>query len=146
MYRQRPFGVRVKCASRRTEAAGLACFFSLSLVVAVAPAQVRETTTVEVVEVPVYVGANGEPVLSLTRENFQLFVNGKLQPIEYFDTSLKTEDDVRTVLSLPVIATIPLLTQTMGDVRVRARLRWSFTAGAAAIVIAIATIVWRFRG
>ncbi|PYR76538.1 MAG: hypothetical protein DMF86_11890 [Acidobacteria bacterium] len=66
--------------------------------------------------------------------------------IEYFDTSLKTEDDVRTVLSLPVIATIPLLTQTMGDVRVRARLRWSFTAGAAAIVIAIATIVWRFRG
>ena len=66
--------------------------------------------------------------------------------LEYFDTSLKTEDDVRTVLSLPVIATIPLLTQTMADVRVRARLRWSFTAGAAAIVIAIATIVWRFRG
>ena len=66
--------------------------------------------------------------------------------LEYFDTSLKTEDDVRTVLSLPVIATIPLLTQTMADVGVRARLRWSFTAGAAAIVIAIATIVWRFRG
>src|SRR5438105_10242078 len=64
----------------------LACFFSLSLVVAVAHAQVRETTTVEVVEVPVYVGANGEPVLSLTRENFELFINGKRQRIEYFDT------------------------------------------------------------
>jgi hypothetical protein len=50
------------------------------------------------------------------------------------------------VLSLPVIATIPLLVQTQPDPRTRAWLRWSFTAGAAALVIAIAAIVWRFKG
>lgn len=49
-------------------------------------AQVRESVTVQVVEVPVYVtGAGGEPVTSLGRENFQLFVNGKPQAIDYFD-------------------------------------------------------------
>jgi VWFA-related protein len=40
---------------------------------------------VQVVEVPVYVTADGAPVISLTRENFRLFVNGKPQAIDYFD-------------------------------------------------------------
>src|SRR5687767_2898884 len=43
-------------------------------------AQHREEVTVEVVEVPVYV-----PVRDLTRDSFQLFVNGKPHPIDYFD-------------------------------------------------------------
>lgn len=48
-------------------------------------AQVRESVTVQVVDVPVHVTSNGEPVTGLTRENFQLFVNGKPQKIDYFD-------------------------------------------------------------
>lgn len=53
---------------------------------ATALAQVRETTTVEVVEVPVYVAVHGEPVASLTRDNFELYVNGKRRAVDYFDT------------------------------------------------------------
>jgi len=45
----------------------------------------REAITVEVVDVPVHVTRNGVPVEGLTREDFDLFVNGKPQPIEYFD-------------------------------------------------------------
>src|SRR5260370_41417521 len=51
-----------------------------------AAAQVRENVTVEVVEVPVYVtSGNNQPVLGLTRDAFELFVDGRPQPIEYFD-------------------------------------------------------------
>src|SRR6185436_8159570 len=46
---------------------------------------VREVTTVEVVEVPVYVTDHGKPVPGLTRENFRLLVNGKPQSVDYFD-------------------------------------------------------------
>ena len=48
-------------------------------------AQLRENVTVQVVEVPVHVTANGEPVTGLTRDNFRLFVNGAPQSIDYFD-------------------------------------------------------------
>jgi VWFA-related protein len=51
-----------------------------------AGAQVRETMTVEVIEVPVYVTAGGKPIRDLPREAFQLRVNGKVQPVEYFDS------------------------------------------------------------
>lgn len=64
-------------------AAGSAC--ATLLFATAAFAQVRETTTVEVVEVPVYVTAGGAPLPSLTRDNFELFINGKRQPIDYFD-------------------------------------------------------------
>jgi VWFA-related protein len=51
-----------------------------------AAAQVRENLTVEVVEVPVYITSNdGKPVTGLTKDAFQLFVDGRPQPIEYFD-------------------------------------------------------------
>src|SRR5690348_10187548 len=63
-----------------------ACSASLLLVALAAHAQLRESTTVEVVEVPVYVSVHGAPVTALIRENFELFINGKRQPIEYFDT------------------------------------------------------------
>jgi len=52
-----------------------------------AQAQVRESVTVEVVQVPVYVTtSDGKPVTGLTKDAFQLSVDGHPQPIEYFDT------------------------------------------------------------
>lgn len=44
-----------------------------------------DSITVNVVEVPVYVERFGAPVAGLTRDDFELFVNGHRQPIEYFD-------------------------------------------------------------
>src|SRR6185436_18241596 len=49
-------------------------------------AQHRESVTVEVIDVPVYVVSGKEPVRNLTRDDFELFVNGKRTAIEYFDT------------------------------------------------------------
>ncbi len=48
-------------------------------------AQVREEVTVEVVDVPVYVFSHGKPIANLTKDDFELFVNGKRQEIDYFD-------------------------------------------------------------
>jgi VWFA-related protein len=56
------------------------------LVSALLLATQRETTTVEVVQVPVYVSANGASVSGLTKDNFELYVNGKRQTIDYFDS------------------------------------------------------------
>jgi len=51
-----------------------------------ATAQVRESMTVEVIEVPVYVSAaDGTPIRGLTKSAFTLLVNGKPQTIDYFD-------------------------------------------------------------
>lgn len=52
----------------------------------VAAAQTRESVTVNVVDVPVYVTLNNQPVRNLTRDDFTLLVNGRKQPIDYFDT------------------------------------------------------------
>jgi VWFA-related protein len=50
-------------------------------------AQVAESMTVEVVEVPVYVtSADGTPLRGLHREQFELRVNGKTRAIDYFDS------------------------------------------------------------
>ena len=65
----------------RHTAAVLVALFALPLL-----AQVRETQTVEVIEVPVYVTArDGSVITGLTRDNFDLQVNGKAQTIDYFD-------------------------------------------------------------
>ncbi len=56
------------------------------LVASVVHAQVREQVTVELIEIPVYViGSNGQPIRSLAKDAFELRVNGRRQPIEYFD-------------------------------------------------------------
>src|ERR1044071_4865147 len=47
--------------------------------------QVKESVTVEVVDVPVYVFSASGPIRNLKKEDFQLFVNGKPQAIDYFD-------------------------------------------------------------
>src|SRR5215470_11609528 len=59
---------------------------ALMLVTAVS-AQVRESISVNVVEVPVtVVDREGNPVRGLTQANFKLLDNGKERPIAAFDT------------------------------------------------------------
>jgi len=51
-----------------------------------AAGQLRESVTVEVIQVPVYVSAaDGSPIRNLQRDAFRLFVDRKEQPIDYFD-------------------------------------------------------------
>ncbi|HXH39281.1 MAG TPA: VWA domain-containing protein [Thermoanaerobaculia bacterium] len=57
----------------------------LAVPLAYAAPQQRETTTVEVVQVPVYVTTAGASVRGLTRDDFTLRVNGRPQKIDYFD-------------------------------------------------------------
>src|SRR4051812_18882016 len=45
----------------------------------------REVQNVEVVQVPVYVSTARGVVTGLTKDNFELFVNGKPQAVDYFD-------------------------------------------------------------
>src|ERR1044071_9967816 len=58
---------------------------ALLLVAVPAFAAHREVQNVEVVQVPVYVSTALGVVTGLTRDNFDLTVNGKPQPIDYFD-------------------------------------------------------------
>ena len=60
-----------------------------------------DAITVNVVEVPVYVERFGSPITGLTREDFELFVNGAPHPIDYFDVlvgraSARLPDERRT--------------------------------------------------
>ena len=61
--------------------------------------QLSEAVTVEVVDVPVFVTRAGTPVEGLTREDFELFVNGKRHPFDYFDvvttSAAKDAEDLR---------------------------------------------------
>jgi VWFA-related protein len=59
---------------------------TILLIATAAMAQHSETVTVEVVDVPVYVYRGALPIPGLTRDDFELFVNGKRQAIDYFDT------------------------------------------------------------
>jgi VWFA-related protein len=60
---------------------------TLSLFGAIAvSAQVHEQIMVEEVDVPVYVVSKGKPVRQLSKDDFELYVNGKPQPIDYFET------------------------------------------------------------
>lgn len=59
---------------------------AVAVVALSAAAQVRESVTVEIVQVPVYITTgDGHPVTGLTKDSFQLSVDGNPQPIEYFD-------------------------------------------------------------
>jgi VWFA-related protein len=57
----------------------------LFLLASVAAAQTHEVITVQVVDVPVYVFSHGKPIRNLTKDDFELYVNGKRQTIDYFD-------------------------------------------------------------
>ena len=60
-------------------------FAVLAIVAANAAAQTHESITVQVIDVPVYVFSNGTSIRNLTKDDFELFVNGKRQTIDYFD-------------------------------------------------------------
>lgn len=60
-------------------------FILLTLSLSLHAQQVRDSVTVEVVDVPVYVSRGGTPVQGLQAEDFELYVNGQHQPIDYFD-------------------------------------------------------------
>lgn len=47
--------------------------------------RVQEEITVDVVEVPVHVTRRGKAVTGLTQDLFELYINGKRHPFEYFD-------------------------------------------------------------
>jgi VWFA-related protein len=59
--------------------------FAVAAIATAAVAQLHESITVQVVDVPVYVWSKSSPVRNLTRDDFELFVNGKRQTIDYFD-------------------------------------------------------------
>ena len=63
----------------------IACCLFLVLTFPVIAQQHREIQTVEVIEVPVYVTGAAGSLTGLTRDNFELLVNGKPQSIDYFD-------------------------------------------------------------
>ncbi len=46
---------------------------------------VRDSVTIEVVDVPVFVTRGDQPLTGLSGDDFELYVNGKPQAIEYFD-------------------------------------------------------------
>lgn len=71
----------------------------------------REVQTVEVVQVPVYVMSDGEPLRDLKREQFALFVNGKPQAIDYFDIVDYANVSAEAAAPSPLPATAPLLRQ-----------------------------------
>src|SRR5687767_12776778 len=63
----------------------LLSFFLLLLSLPLFAQSVRDSVTIEVVDVPVFVTSNGKPVQGLSAEDFELYVNGKPQAIDYFD-------------------------------------------------------------
>lgn len=68
-----------------------------------------EQITVNVVEVPVYVERFGRAVEGLTKEDFQLFVNGQPQRIDYFDVIGRTAETRRAAAPQPAEAAAPPL-------------------------------------
>ena len=60
-------------------------FGIIALLAAGARTQTHESITVQVIDVPVYVFSHGKPIRDLTKSDFELFVNGKRQTIDYFD-------------------------------------------------------------
>ena len=59
----------------------------LLLAFPLAAQSVHDALTIEVVDVPVFVTRGNQPVAGLSAEDFELFVNGKPQAIDYFDVA-----------------------------------------------------------
>jgi hypothetical protein len=63
--------------------------------------------------------------------------------LEFLDTTLRTDDDVLTAVSLPVLAMIPLMV-TSAEKRQQLRGRWLVVASAAvAIALGTAALFWK---
>ena len=63
---------------------------------------------------------------------------------EYRDKSLRSEDDVVTALALPVLALVPTMTTAVERKRQRRMKLLLASSGAAAFVLGIAVIAWKF--
>ena len=62
--------------------------------------------------------------------------------LEYRDSSFRTQQDVTSVLSLPVLAQIPLIV-TPAEYRELARRRLAMTAAAAVLTSVVGIVLWR---
>jgi hypothetical protein len=65
--------------------------------------------------------------------------------IEYRDSSFRTRDDIVTVLSLPVLAVVPLMITAGERRRAKRRRVMALAATAALAIVAAAVTVWRLR-
>ncbi len=79
---------------------------ALLLVVSLFAQRYDDSITVNVVDVPVYVERFGVPIQGLTRDDFELFVDGAPQPIEYFD--VLEERGERPAAAAPTSAPVEL--------------------------------------
>ena len=65
--------------------------------------------------------------------------------LEYRDNSFRTDDDVLSVLSLPVMAVVPVVTTAAERRRERRQRRLAWLATAALLTLCVAAVVWRLR-
>ena len=107
-------------------------------------ATVGEVTTVEVIEVPVYVSRHGDSVGGLTRDRFELFVNGKPQPIEFFDSvdfgAASAEDAANSRQRRLVLLLLHLDSERFALSRARAAIDSYLNGDSGNDLIAVATI------
>ncbi len=78
--------------------------FLLAVASSIHAQNLSESITISAVEVPVYVTrVTGAPVEGLTKDDFELFVNGKPHPIDYFDVI----DETTVAAATPAPAEAP---------------------------------------
>jgi protein tyrosine kinase modulator len=70
---------------------------------------------------------------------------GLVAALEFMDTTLKSEDDIRMVLGLPVIATIPVFAPKVGAGGLRHRVLGLLTGPGTTILAVAAATVWSLR-
>lgn len=71
---------------------------------------------------------------------------GMVGALEFTSATLKTEEDIRSVLALPVMATIPVLPgPVVFGSSLRARFGWILGAAAATAVAMLAVLTWVFK-
>jgi polysaccharide chain length determinant protein (PEP-CTERM system associated) len=70
---------------------------------------------------------------------------GIVAALEFMDTTLKSEEDIRTILELPVIATIPVFAPKVGAGAMGQRIRGLLPGAGAALLAAGAAIAWSLR-
>ena len=71
---------------------------------------------------------------------------GLVALLEYRDTTLKTDDDIVTTLSLPVLAVIPAMVTVTERLKMKRRRRiLALSASVASVLLVAAAVVWRMQ-
>jgi polysaccharide chain length determinant protein (PEP-CTERM system associated) len=65
--------------------------------------------------------------------------------LEYRDSSLRTEDDIVTALSLPVLAMVPTMTTRVERLKRRRQRLLLASSGAVAVLLCIGVLAWKFQ-